>query len=577
MNITNYQEIWQIDIGGEIYEASFEIMAQWIYEGSLLPQDKVRRGNLRWIEAQKVPALLQFFNGKEQGLPPPVFSSTDAISQNTVEIQPTQNQLTVSENPYQTNLFTTPEPQNHQATTVQQTDNYRTNIVTPPENYQSNQISSQPSYTANFVDSAQTSQNPFEQFPPQNAPAGNACVMHPDAAVAFLCETCGNGFCPACPKSYGGSVKICPFCGAMCEPITKVQQKAVESVRYHTAISKGFGFEDFFNALAYPFKFRVSLIAGAIMFMFFQLGQSAAAMGMSIFLMGAAICCWMLSNMLTFGILANTVENFSQGKINLNFMPDFDDFSLWDDVVHPFFLSLGTYLVSFGLLFIFIAGLVYFTWTTFNGNAPISMEKRIEMAQKEQEERRDKVAAEFKENHPELYTETEEDKELEQLQKDLQFQRKKEIESVAGKTPEEEAQDRQEMISNFKQLGLPAVGVAILLMFWGLFYFPAACLVAGYTRSFWATLNPAIGLETIKLLGWDYLKILVMLFIISAAIYFLTILLGVIFYAFNMPSIGNIPAKAVGSLIGFYFSVVFAVILGFALYKNSEKLKLFRN
>jgi ABC-type multidrug transport system fused ATPase/permease subunit len=311
--------------------------------------------------------------------------------------------------------------------------------------------------------------------------------------------------------------------------------------------------------------------------MFFQLGQSAAAMGMSIFLMGAAICCWMLSNMLTFGILANTVENFSQGKINLNFMPDFDDFSLWDDVVHPFFLSLGTYLVSFGLLFIFIAGLVYFTWTTFNGNAPISMEKRIEMAQKEQEERRDKVAAEFKENHPELYTETEEDKELEQLQKDLQFQRKKEIESVAGKTPEEEAQDRQEMISNFKQLGLPAVGVAILLMFWGLFYFPAACLVAGYTRSFWATLNPAIGLETIKLLGWDYLKILVMLFIISAAIYFLTILLGVIFYAFNMPSIGNIPAKAVGSLIGFYFSVVFAVILGFALYKNSEKLKLFRN
>jgi hypothetical protein len=44
-----------------------------------------------------------------------------------------------------------------------------------------------------------------------------------------------------------------------------------------------------------------------------------------------------------------------------------------------------------------------------------------------------------------------------------------------------------------------------------------------------------------------------------------------------MPSIGNIPAKAVGSLIGFYFSVVFAVILGFALYKNSEKLKLFRN
>ncbi|MBK8150334.1 MAG: hypothetical protein IPK58_19595 [Acidobacteria bacterium] len=76
MNVTDFQEIWQIDIGDQVYEATFEVLTQWIGEGSLLPQDKVRRGNLRWIEARRVPALVPFFNAKESGAPPPVTTST---------------------------------------------------------------------------------------------------------------------------------------------------------------------------------------------------------------------------------------------------------------------------------------------------------------------------------------------------------------------------------------------------------------------------------------------------------------------------------------------------------------------
>jgi hypothetical protein len=68
-------EIWQVDAGGEIYQGSFDELTQWIAEGSLLPQDKVRRGNLRWIEAQKVPLFLKFFNAKELGAVPPVVTT----------------------------------------------------------------------------------------------------------------------------------------------------------------------------------------------------------------------------------------------------------------------------------------------------------------------------------------------------------------------------------------------------------------------------------------------------------------------------------------------------------------------
>src|SRR5688572_30586894 len=76
MSTQNLNEIWQVEVGGQIYEAPFVELGDWIGEGSLLPQDKVRKGNLRWIEARRVPNLVPFFNAKEQGLPMPVMVST---------------------------------------------------------------------------------------------------------------------------------------------------------------------------------------------------------------------------------------------------------------------------------------------------------------------------------------------------------------------------------------------------------------------------------------------------------------------------------------------------------------------
>ena len=76
----NTNEIWQAEVNGQIYEASFEELAQWITEGALLPQDKVRRGNLRWIEANKVPTLYGYFNAMTLGVNQPNVQTTDAAS-----------------------------------------------------------------------------------------------------------------------------------------------------------------------------------------------------------------------------------------------------------------------------------------------------------------------------------------------------------------------------------------------------------------------------------------------------------------------------------------------------------------
>ena len=426
--------------------------------------------------------------------------------------------------------------------------------------------------------------------------------MHPDVPAAYDCETCGNQFCKACPNSYGGTVKICPFCGAMCKPLPKVEK--VQTTIFYPEVG-GFGFGDFMTSLAYPFKFKTSLIMGAIMFMFLSLGQSVVSFG-GIFMLWGAIACFMLANTLTFGILANTVENFSQGKLGLNFMPSFDDFSLWDDVVHPFFLMIGVYISSFGPLLVVVILAVFFilspvkqelngikddaTRTVSPGlpyaaNAASQSERVREILKKSSNQQMQRVESiesgvipseDSVNREVPANLEAFDEERIANLEQMIQESRKSQLESVVGKAPETVANERAEMFKQILGYGALLLIAGGLCLLWGLFYFPAACAVAGYTRSFGATLNPTVGLDTIRRLGMDYVKILLMGLCLAIASGVIGGVLGVIFSPLDLPRVGNLPATAIGSLFGFYFSVVFSCVIGFALYKSAERLRLYR-
>ena len=545
MDVRVNQEIWQVETNGHIHDTNFAEMTSRIDNGSLHRTDLVRKGNLRWIEAGKVPSLLEFFNAKDTAAPPePVITTTHT------EV------LGVSEPPASAGGL---------------------NAVVNPTFGQTNNINE-----------------------PQSA--ADVCAMHPDIAASYICNTCTNLFCKACPNSYGGTVKICPFCGAMCSSLEKVVEAKAESSQYSAAVSSGFGFADFGRAIAYPFKFKTSLVLGAIMFMFFSIGQSAMSFG-GIFMFSSVIFCALLANTLTFGVLANTVENFSQGKIGLNFMPTFEDFSLWDDVVHPFFLSIGVYISSFGPLI--AVGLIAFFMVVgtvnkeMNGlqsdaartinpelpyaaNAVKQSEKVKELLKSTQENQKKRVEslkkgviepnATFPANAPI----NSEEQDFERINKMISDQRKAQLESAVGKTPETVANERAELLKQILGYGTVFIIIGGVCLLWGLFYFPAACAVAGYTRSFTATLNPSVGIDTIRRLGGDYVKILLMGLSIVLMSGIIGSVLNLIFSSFDMPGVGNVPARAIGSLFGFYFSVVFSCVIGFALYKASNKLKLYR-
>jgi hypothetical protein len=363
----------------------------------------------------------------------------------------------------------------------------------------------------------------------------------------------------------------------MCSTVEDYHSKKEESDQYQNDLSNGFGLADFMAALAYPFKFKFSLISGAVLFMFFSIGQNASTIG-GMMMFGASLMSLMMANALTFGCLSNTIDNMSKGKINENFMATFEDFSIWEDVVHPFFLSLGVYFVSFGLLIALVIGMFWYTINELTSNPQTNLTQITQKIEENTNNPRLNQEGEYiLENQQELKTATRnEDDEIVELDNLIKQHRQSQVESVIGKKTETMEKENMQVMQNLLNVGIPFIILAFFAALWGLFYFPAACAVAGYTQSFKSTINPLVGLDTIKRMGMDYAKVLGMCLIIGVMSAFISGFINMIFSPLDLPSMGNLPAKAVISVFTFYFSIVFAVLLGFALYKNSSKLNLYR-
>ena len=306
--------------------------------------------------------------------------------------------------------------------------------------------------------------------------------------------------------------------------------KQKKHLRFEKSVAEEFGFADFGKAIIYPFKFRTSLVYCATIFLFLMLGQSVLAFGTSAYF--TALVCFVPANALVFVCLINTIKNFSQGRTNSDFIPNFNEFALWDDVIHPFLLSLAVYFISFGMLIVLIVGAVWYASGT---------ESKIE-ADKQ------KIISVVLPNS----------------------------QTEVGKNTVAVKQDFFQTAGTIMRLSLVFSVPIFLALLWGIFYFPVACAIAGFTGSFAAILNPSVGFDTVKRLGWDYLKILLMFLILVASLLGLSAVLQTIFSPFDLAFLGNLPVKAVVSLFAFYFSIVFSVFLGLTLFKNSARLNFRR-
>lgn len=153
----SFQKDWQVESQGHIYEADFEELKQWIIEGGVLPTDRVKRGNLRWLAAEKVPELYNFFN------------SDDSYAAFQAEAAPAAKSEPVNEH-----------------------------------------------FQSQFAFEAAAEEAAWE-----NGTEEKVCFSHRDSEALFACDVCKRNYCKTCPNSFGGSVKICPGCGGLCRGINE--------------------------------------------------------------------------------------------------------------------------------------------------------------------------------------------------------------------------------------------------------------------------------------------------------------------------------------------------------------------
>ncbi|MCA1590387.1 MAG: hypothetical protein LC734_08380 [Acidobacteria bacterium] len=301
----------------------------------------------------------------------------------------------------------------------------------------------------------------------------------------------------------------------------------------------------------------------------------------------------MAANMLAFGVLSHTVENFSRGETETNFMPPYEDLELWETVVHPFFLSIGAYIASFApFILTMLIGLYFVSSSVSTQNETIrnrlenipgteyysarntvqqseSVKKTLDQIDEEQNARvylRNEIATGKMNGDPgKQVANTVRQDEFDKSRRD-----RPDIIAAEQERPHREFAGLQAF------LGLSPVLVVIgaTLFFWGLFLFPATCVVAGYTRSFSATINPIVALDTIRRLGGTYAKIVLMGLALLSVSITVSGVVHVVFAPFSLPAFGNLPARGFAAMFAFYCISVFSCVLGYALYKRSDKLQL---
>lgn len=525
-------EVWQLMTHDGVYQADLPTLKQWVAEGLVQPTDRVRKGALKWIEAQRAPSLRRVFAGEE--VPEPVEETAHAAATVAPDSQQQQHaHAALGESHASANETRVAT----EATHAQDLGLSAGSVVASPHFAEESE--------AGFIEAVSTKD--FHGALPdlQPEPCGaavllaSACLNHPAEAATLICRECRATFCRECPNRMGtSSVLLCPLCGNFCDPLETI----TERVSLYERASSGFGFQDFAEALAYPLKHIGSLIGGALLYGF---------------LLIVGLRGQLLASALVFGCISLVIHRVAYGNMERDFLPDFSEFSFWDDVLVPCFLGLGVTLITLGPILLLL-GVLVFGWL---GGA--TKQKAVTAAQQQ--------AINSEDMHVLVDGGS--------PQQEAEVKRKINAASPAGQfsSQMEAAKQKQDdsTLSLVRMLlGRPGLFLllALLALLWAVFYHPMALLVAGWTESFKSTINPLVGLDTMRHMGANYFKAFAMYIVVQVVAFTLDFIVSFVTSPFDMPFVGNIPARFIGGIVTFYTSLVIACVLGLSLFKSADRL-----
>jgi hypothetical protein len=364
-----------------------------------------------------------------------------------------------------------------------------------------------------------------------------SCQLHPESSAQFICRVCTGLFCASCPKMVAG-VAICPLCGDMCKRLEEVRQHA----RQDDFRSSGFGLQDLRRALGFPFSHVFALLSGAALYSFLLLGGSRSGLIAWAFL---------------FGCMSQTINHIAVGNLNRTFLPDFSSFSVWDDIIKPMFMGVGIIIVSLGPTLILSILLV---WTVL---APHPQDSSVEAAPAQSQ----------------MLTEEDFDEMIDSRDEKKSEELARKIEALhpgQQMVAQIELMDQQpSSLSVFSGImNIPGwlIFALLLSLLWAVFYYPMALAVAGYTESFTATINPLVGLDTMRRMGSTYVKAFLMYLVVQVIGIGLMIVAFIVTAPMNLLLVGNLPGTFLSGMITFYTSLVVACLLGLALFKSADRI-----
>ncbi len=313
--------------------------------------------------------------------------------------------------------------------------------------------------------------------------------------------------------------------------------------------------KDLFNALKYPLNFPASFLIGSTSLISLMFGLCVTVFGGNALLFAAAGF-GLIAIMLTFCVLAKIVENFTQRKFTANFLPKLNKYNVWEDVIHPSFLSIAVYLVTFGLFFTITFGAGFYTWYKYSNEL-----ETVESQMRQADSRVNAIVENARSNTETLsenqILQTTSQKSAEANSPDLEQMiektKEKSFESIFGTNHLGDNREIEKIAKSFVRISVPFQMPMLFALIFGLFYFPAAASAAASTRSFATTVNPFAALKIIKSFGLDYLKILFLssifvfiAFSAAAGCYFL-------FLNFNLKLAGMLAALTIGSILSILF------------------------
>src|SRR5215218_5705745 len=247
-------EVWQLMTHDGVYQADLPTLKQWVAEGLVLPTDKVRKGELKWIEAGRAPTLRRVFAGEEVPEPSQEFAPAPAAD-------PRHSHAALGDA--------------HAAATGAHAMNAAPYAQDLGLGASVGASHFDEGSAGGFIEAVSTKDFPgvlpdISPEPSADAPApAFTCQNHPTDAATLICRTCRETFCRSCPNRMGtSSVLLCPACGNFCDPLEDINERIALLERS----TSGFGFGDFREALAYPLKHVGSLIGGALLYSFLLLG-----------------------------------------------------------------------------------------------------------------------------------------------------------------------------------------------------------------------------------------------------------------------------------------------------------------